>query len=66
MKYYNKSKIPYSQRRIIFISLVTNALFISWMNMLESPEDYMVDKSTAMYARENVDNIISFLRNLKF
>ena len=36
------------------------------ITIMGQPEDYMVDKSTAMYARENVDNIISFLRNLKF
>lgn len=60
LKYFRKYDIPYSERRVIFISLVSNFIFITTMNLTES-DDYLTDKATATYARENVYNIISYL-----
>ena len=60
LRYFRKYDIPYSERRVIFISLVSNFIFITTMNMMES-EEYLTDKATATYARENVYNIISYL-----
>ena len=60
LKYFRKYNIPYSERRVIFISLVSNFIFIATMNLSESDE-YLTDKAAATYARENVYNIISYL-----
>lgn len=60
LKYFRKYEIPYSERRVIFISLVSNFIFIATMNLADSDE-YLTDKATATYARENVYNIISYL-----
>ncbi|MEZ4952045.1 MAG: hypothetical protein R2825_00555 [Saprospiraceae bacterium] len=60
LKYFRKYNIPYSERRVIFISLVSNFIFIATMNLTESDE-HLTDKATATYARENVYNIISYL-----
>jgi len=60
LRYFRKYEIPYSERRVIFISLVSNFIFITTMNLTDS-DDYLTDKATATYARENVYNIISYL-----
>ena len=60
LKYFRKYNIPYSERRIIFISLVSHFIFITTMNLSDS-DDYLTDKATATFARENVYNIISYL-----
>ena len=60
LKYFRKSGIPYSERRVIFISLVSNFIFIATMNLTESDE-CLTDKAAATYARENVYQIISYL-----
>jgi hypothetical protein len=59
--YFRKYNIPYSERRLIFISLVSNVIFISAMNLAESQEDFLADKALATYARENVHDIISYM-----
>ena len=60
LKYFRKYDIPYSERRVIFISLVSNFIFIATMNLSDS-DDCLTDKATATYARENVYHIISYL-----
>ncbi len=60
LRYFRKYGIPYSERRVIFISLVSNFIFIATMNLTDSDEAF-TDKATATYARENVYNIISYL-----
>ncbi len=60
LRYFRKYEIPYSERRVIFISLVSNFIFIATMNLTDSDETF-TDKATATYARENVYNIISYL-----
>jgi hypothetical protein len=61
MSHFRKYEIPYSERRLMFISLVSNVIFISTMNLSDSPDDAFADKALATYARENVYNIISYL-----
>jgi hypothetical protein len=59
--HFRKYEIPYSERRLMFIALVTNVIFISTMNLSDSQDDLLADKAMATYARENVDSIISYL-----
>ncbi len=60
--HFRKYEIPYSERRLMFISLVSNVIFITTMNLYNSPDDaVLADKAMAMYARENVDSIISYM-----
>ncbi|MFQ5446924.1 MAG: hypothetical protein ACE5FF_08320 [Saprospiraceae bacterium] len=59
--YFRKYDIPFSERRLMFISLVSNIIFIATMNLYDSRDDYLADKAMATYARENVGNIISYL-----
>ena len=61
LKYYRKNEIPHSERRLMFISLASNIIFMSHMGITESPEDSPADKALATYARENVNSIISYL-----
>jgi hypothetical protein len=61
MSYFRKYEIPYSERRLMFISLVSNVIFISTMNLSSDSEEFLADKAMATYARENVHNIISYL-----
>jgi hypothetical protein len=59
--YFRKCGIPYSERRLMFISLVSNVIFIATMNLYDSQDDYLADKAMATYARENVGSIISYM-----
>jgi hypothetical protein len=61
LKYFRKYEIPHSERRLMFIALASNIIFMSNMSITESPEDSPADKALATYARENVGNIISYL-----
>ncbi len=61
LKYFRKYEIPHSERRLMFISLVSNVIFISTMNLTDSPDDAAADKALATYARENVNSIITYL-----
>lgn len=56
VKYFKANNIPYSATRLLFITIATNALFLAM-----SSSSYMVDKSVAMYARDNVNSIVRFL-----
>lgn len=56
IKYFKANNIPYSATRLLFITIATNALFIAM-----SSTSYMVDKSVATYARDNVNSIVRFL-----
>ncbi len=59
--YFRKCGIPYSERRLMFISLVSNIIFIATMNLYDSRDTYLADKAMAIYARENVGSIISYM-----
>lgn len=61
LKYFRKYEIPHSERRLMFISLASNVIFMSNMSITESPEESPADKALATYARENVSSIISYL-----
>lgn len=60
MAHFRKYEIPYNERRLMFITLVSNVIFLTTMS-LYSNDDHLVDKATATYARENVDSIITYL-----
>ena len=60
MAHFRKYEIPYNERRLMFITLVSNVIFLTTMSVY-SEDDYLIDKATATYARENVDSIISYL-----
>ncbi len=60
LSHFRKYEIPYSERRLMFISLVSNVIFISAMNLSDT-DDVLTDKALATYARENVHHIISYL-----
>lgn len=61
LRYFRKYEIPYSERRLLFISLVSNFIFISTMNNHSDSDELLTDKASALYARENVYHIISYL-----
>jgi hypothetical protein len=61
MSHFRKYEIPYSERRLLFISLVSNVIFISTMNLSSDSKDFLADRALATYARENVHQIISYL-----
>lgn len=61
MGHFRKYEIPYSERRLMFISLVSNVICISVINMSSDSEDFFADKALATYARDNVNQIISYL-----
>ncbi len=60
MAHFRKCEIPYNERRLMFITLVSNVIFLTTMSIY-SEDDYLADKATATYARENVNSIISYL-----
>jgi len=60
MAHFRKYEIPYNERRLMFITLVSNVIFLTTMS-LYSNDEHLIDKATATYARENVDSIISYL-----
>ncbi len=60
MAHFRKCEIPYNERRLMFITLVSNVIFLTTMSVY-SEDDYFADKATATYARENVGSIISYL-----
>lgn len=61
LSHFRKYEIPYSERRLLFISLVSNVIFISAMNLSSESDEVLADKALATYARENVHHIISYL-----
>ena len=61
MSHFRKYGIPYAERRLIFISLVSNVICISAMNVSSDSDEFFADKALATYARENVYQIISYL-----
>ena len=61
MSHFRKYEIPYSERRLLFISLVSNVIFMSTMNLSSDSKDFLADRALATYARENVYQIISYL-----
>lgn len=61
MSHFRKYEIPYSERRLMFISLVSNVIFLATMNLSSDSDDFLADKAMATYARENVYHIISYL-----
>lgn len=60
MSYFHKHEIPFSERRLMFISIVSNVIFLAAMSLYDS-DDFFTDKAMATYARENVYHIISYL-----
>lgn len=62
LRHYRKYKIPYSEKRLMVMQLVSSVIVIYMMNTSETPEDMQViDKATATYIRENVGNVVTFL-----
>jgi hypothetical protein len=61
LHYFQKHKIPYSERRLILITLVSNVIFMATMNLSTRSQSSPVDRALATYARENVYSIISYL-----
>lgn len=62
LRHYRKYKIPYSEKRLMVMQLVSSVIVIYMMNTSETPEDMQViDKATATYIRDNVSNVVTFL-----
>ncbi len=55
LKYFKSNNIPYSATRLLFITVVTNVLFVTM-----STNSY-IDRALATYARDNVNSIVRFL-----
>lgn len=58
--YFRQREIPYSERRLIFISLASHFIFLASMP-LDQDATSAPDKAMAMYARENLNEIICYL-----
>ena len=59
--YFRKYRIPYTERRVLLITTVTNVLFTTMRNIQSSTKKYKVDKAIAIYARNNMNRIARFL-----
>ncbi|MEM1328114.1 MAG: hypothetical protein AAGI23_19305 [Bacteroidota bacterium] len=55
LRYFRTNNIPYSATRLLFITIVTNALFIAVTS------NAYVDKALATYARDNLNSIVRFM-----
>lgn len=64
VQYFRKHYIPYSERRILLISTVTNVLATTMGNLNRSAGAFSIDKAIAIYARNNVQRIVRFLSRL--
>jgi hypothetical protein len=62
IRHYRQYKIPYSEKRLMVMQLISSVLVIYMMNTSDTPEDMQViDKATATYIRDNVGNVVTFL-----
>ncbi|MCB0684402.1 MAG: hypothetical protein KDC32_26345 [Saprospiraceae bacterium] len=61
VNYFKKNRIPYTERRILLITTVTNVLFTTMRHINRSAGKYPIDKAIAIYARNNVNRIVRFL-----
>ena len=62
MRHYRKYQIPYSERRLMAMNLISSVIVIYMVNTPETTEDIQViDKATATYVRENVGSVVSYL-----
>jgi len=62
ISYFRKYRIPYTERRILLITTVTNVLFTTMSNLQStSSSKFKVDKAIAIYARNNMNRIARFL-----
>lgn len=62
IKYFRKYRIPFTERRVMLMTTVTNVLFTTVSNLQSSTEKkYAVDKAIALYARNNVQRIARYL-----
>jgi len=59
VRYFRRYNIPYPSHRLIFMTMVTNAIFMTMNNLID--ENTYVDRAFAMYARDNVNSIVRFL-----
>ena len=60
LRYFRKYKIPYPERRLFVMNLISSVVVLYMVNLNDSADD-AIDKSTATYLRENVNNIVYFL-----
>jgi hypothetical protein len=60
VQYFRQYRIPYMERRVLFITTVTNVLFTT-MRRADSSRQYAVDRAIAIYARNNANRIIRYL-----
>lgn len=60
-RHFRQYQIPYSERRIFLIALISNVLFIYSLNLSDTSEEQILDEATAKYVRQNVSTIIEYL-----
>ena len=62
LKYFRKYRIPFTERRVMLMTTVTNVLFTTVSNLQSTTgKKYAVDKAIALYARNNVQRIARYL-----
>lgn len=62
ISYFRTYRIPYTERRILLITTVTNVLFTTMSNLQSTGSSkFKVDKAIAIYARNNMNRIARFL-----
>lgn len=64
MQYFTKHTIPFSERRILLITTVTNMLASMTVDPDKPSSRISIDKAIAIYARNNVKRIVKFLSKM--
>lgn len=60
--YYRNCSIPYPERRILMMSIITDVVDVHNLYTHESQEESIIDKATATYVFENVRSVVGYLR----
>ncbi|MCB0705773.1 MAG: hypothetical protein KDC34_10710 [Saprospiraceae bacterium] len=61
MNYFRTHSIPYSERRMLLMTTVSNVLHTTMARLKSTSGKYAVDKAIAIYARNNMKRIAKFL-----
>ncbi|MBR9922606.1 MAG: hypothetical protein GYB31_17365 [Bacteroidetes bacterium] len=61
INYFRKHSIPYSERRLLLMTTVSNVLHTAMSRLKTTSGRYAIDKAIAVYARNNMKRIAKFL-----
>lgn len=61
LTYFRSNAIPYSERRMLLMTTVSNMLHTTMARLKSTSGKYAIDKAIAIYARNNMKRIAKFL-----